>query len=240
MRVNRHLHRPSLSSIVLGVTGLAFSVLARAEVQSLDAIREAAGAVVEQRLAAEPGTTRVSVSRLDARLRLPACGADLQASAGDLRRPGGHATVEVRCPSPRPWTLYVPVTIERRRDVVVLARPLSRGDAITPAHLDVSQRDIGALPAGHYSEPDALVGMVARRHLDIGAVVTPAAVRAETLVRRGDRVQVVAAVGTLQVRSVAEALVAGTLGERIRVRHPVSRRAFDATVEGRGLVSVKP
>jgi flagellar basal body P-ring formation protein FlgA len=56
------------------------------------------------------------------------------------------------------------------------------------------------------------------------------------LVRRGERVTLQAAGGTIAVQVEGEALAGGALGERVRVRNLATRRVVEGTVGGEGLV----
>ena len=155
---------------------------------------------------------RVSTAgALDSRLRLPALRA---ATAGPsaCRRPVGcpRLTVGVRCDSPA-WTVYVPVTCGDRIE--------GAGDApAAAAQRAPSQPGCGvcssaacpASPPATSPHPDQLAG----RHLEDaaapGTALTTDLLAADILVRRGQRVTLVASVGGLEVRAQGEAVADAT------------------------------
>lgn len=177
----------------------------------------------------------ITVQRLDPRLRLPACRAPLAAEMPAAGRPLGSVAVNVRCADPA-WSLFVPGRVSVQRPVVVMAASRPRGALLSESDLAMEHRDLGALPAGYVTDPAELVGKELRRPVQARAVVLPGMARAPELVRRGERVTLQAAAGGIAVHSEGEALNAGALGERVRVRNLSTRRVVEGTVGGDGLV----
>lgn len=180
----------------------------------------------------------VSPGELDSRLRMPLCTRDLEAFASPNGIRPGRTVVGVRCDGDKPWKLYVPVQIALPADVVVTTRPLKRGETLTASDLTVARQDLATLHRDYYLTADRLVGQRVRRNLGRGDLVTPAAVEADKLVKRGAEVTILAADPKFQVRMQGKALANGARGERIKVRNISSEREITATVVGRGLVQV--
>lgn len=212
---------------------LLWPCLAAAEpVESLQRIEATAIAAVSAQL---PPTAQVSGGGLDTRLRLPECSEAPVAESPMLR--GGSATVTVRCPAPA-WTLYVPLQISDLRPVVVSARALVRGEAVTDAALGLQTRDVAKLPFGYFESLEAVRGYELRRPLPAGTVLTPNDAEPPRLVRRGEVVTVIGRSGGLEVRVSGTALADGAQGGRIKVRNDSSKRVVEGVVTAAGTVEI--
>ena len=126
--------------LTLALTGPSLA----AETQPLDTIRALTRQFVASHLDGDPGSTKIQVGRLDPRLRLALCGNDLVASFQYGTTKVGNTTVRVSCPGPKPWSLYVPVSVKRFGPVVVLTRPVSPGGNLTMEDVRVDKRDVGS------------------------------------------------------------------------------------------------
>ena len=225
-----------LAGLVLAAVPLAAGA---AGTQPLAEIRAAARAHVARLYAAE-GAVRheIAVQRLDPRLRLARCDRPLQTFDPPGARRHGNTVVGVRCPGSSPWTVYVPVRVALIRPVVVTRRPVPRGAVLTRADLALRERDTATLPLGYLTRIEAAVGQRARRALPAGAVVAPGALERTPVVRRGQRVILLARTGVIEVRVAAVALADAAAGERVSVRNLRSRRVVEGVAVREGVVRV--
>ncbi len=180
----------------------------------------------------------VRVGGLDPRLRLVKCSAPLETAFSRGARRIGSSTVAVSCAGPRAWNLFVPVRIQERRQVVVLAAPVPRGAPLRPDHLRMALRDIGQAQHGYYSSIEQALGLVSRRPLPMDTVLSPASVEQPRLVKRGQRVRIDAGNRAIAISATGLALRDGRLGEIVPVRNPRSERVIDAVVSDHGTVRV--
>lgn len=194
--------------------------------------------IAEAAQQATPGEAQVTVGRLDERLQLPACASALHRFLPPGARTMGDTTVGVRCDSPKPWTLYVPVRVSMYAQVLVATRPLSRGALLGPDDLKLERRELGALYGGYLTDSAQANGMVLRRSLVPGATIEPSALEAQTLVQRGQGVVLVSRGAGLEVRAAGEALASGARGEWVQVRNTSSKRIVEGTVIEAGVVQV--
>ncbi len=184
------------------------------------------------------GRTRIRLGQLDPRLRLKACHVPLESFTPPGSRMLGNTTVGVRCPETGGWSIYVSARIDVFGPVLVARQPLVRGTVAQASDFERVERNLANLPYGYYTDPEAVIGMIAKRPISIAAVVTPQMLQAPKLVRRGDRVVVIAESGSLKIRSSGKALGDGKSGDLIRVEAAGSRRIVDGIVVSRGVVKV--
>jgi flagella basal body P-ring formation protein FlgA len=177
---------------------------------------------------------------LDRRLRLAACGKPLQTSLPGGRVRGNRVSVAVRCLGPQPWTVRVAVDVRVYRRVLVTTRALVRGDHISAPDVTAQERDVSTLGYGYVTDLAQIEHRAMARPVSAGAVLTPSMLAHREVVRRGDRVTLLAAIGSVSVRASGMALAGGDDGQRVRVRNVSSGQVVDATVVGPGVVRALP
>ncbi len=234
---------PASRLVLLAMAGLlpltATAAGKTAQYQSLASLQETARDFLQSQIPPEPGNTQeIQLGRLDSRLRLGRCDTALQAFLPAGSRLQGKLTVGVQCPGERPWTVYIPANIRVFGEVLVTARPISRGDPLGRTDIIARRQEISKLNHGYYRQADEVIGKLAARALPAGTPLTPRMLKARLLVRRGDDVTILANTGLLQVRSKGKALQDAALGERITVRNTRSKRIVEGVAIRAGIVQV--
>ncbi len=237
-RLRPGIARCGLVRAVLLVLALSVGAV-EAAVQSHEEIADAARDFLQEQAAAVASAPEVTVGHLDSRLRLEACDAPLEAFLPPGSRPLGKVTVGVRCAAPKPWSLYVQAQVKVLGPVVISARPLGRGAVLSPGDLETAEQDLAQLSGGYLSELTDALGMTLKRSVRAGMPLTAAMLEAPRLIRRGDRVTIVAHSGSLEVRMAGEALAEGGRNDLIRVRNLSSKREVEAEVVSPGVVRVR-
>lgn len=204
----------------------------------LDELRQVAEAFVVAQVAEGTGQVHASADAMDPRLRLPRCSqrpaAQLPPSTTLL---SARIAVGVSCESPR-WTVYVPVRVETELPVLVLQRSLARNAKVGPADVELRTVRVPGLSSSYIGDIRQLDGRHLKRPVAAGTPLSSDLLAADILVRRGQRVTLVASVGGLEVRAQGEAIQdAGPTG-RVRVLNLTSRKIVEGQVESRDQVRV--
>ena len=183
--------------------------------------------------------TRVeyTIDRLDNRLSMADCPVALSARRKSIREVG-RINVQVQCDSKVRWTLYVPANIRLYRKVVTLTGPVSRGQALSAADLELREVDTATLTGNYFTDVKEAVGMVARRLLRADRPLIASSLKPAMMVHKGDAVILTANSGGLTVKMPGVALRDGGEGEQISVRNTQSKRVVEAEVTGPGQVQV--
>jgi flagellar basal body P-ring formation protein FlgA len=174
---------------------------------------------------------------LDSRLRLAPCTQPLAATLASPAQMAARVSISVSCTQPR-WSLLVPVSIETELPVLVLLQAAARDAKLTSADVEIRRMRVAGLATTYIRDPAQL----ADRHLktaaapgtalDVGLLVP------DILVKRGQRVTLVATVAGLEVRAQGEAISDATANGRVRVLNLDSRRIVEGQVETRDRVRV--
>ncbi len=237
-RPPRALYNSAWALLWLLGTWATIPSVAESEVlyQSHASIRDAARAFILNEYADQD--PNVEVGRLDARLRLSRCTTALETFAPAGNRRLGNTTVGIRCNGSKPWTLYVAVKVQLFESVVVAARPLTRSSIIGPQDVKLERRDLGRLVYGYLTRLDHAIGQSVRRPIAADKAIRPGQIEPQQLVRRGQRVTILAKSGGLEVRMAGKALMDGAAGQRIRIKNTVSKRVVEAVVLAANTVRV--
>lgn len=227
---------------IVWILTLALPVLAVAasgsQTHPLDDLRRTAEQVVlEQVVAGDGARTLASAAAVDSRLRLARCATALEGVIPSTVRDAARMTVGVRCTQPA-WTVYVPVSIETEMQVLVLRQAAARGASLTTDDVELQTRRVPGVAAGYLTDPAQLH----RRHLKTaagpGTALTPDLLAPDVMIKRGQRVTLVAAAGGIEVLADGEAIANGTAGGRVRVLNLSSHRIVEGRVESAERVRV--
>jgi flagella basal body P-ring formation protein FlgA len=123
-------------------------------------------------------------------------------------------------------------------EVLVLARPLARGETVRAADLAIERRPRPEVPADALTHPDAVLGMAARHVLRTGQVLRAADLAKPLLVQRNEPVTIVYEVPGIVLTVRGKAIEAGAQGDLVTVLNVQSKRNVQGFVSGPGRVSV--
>lgn len=236
-------HRPTsvggrlVRGLLILLLALVAAAPALAERQDLEQLRTQ----VEQFLSAhylQTGAQRVEVdvARLDPRLQLSECHANLELELNDASNSGGNVSVHSRCRNDQPWSIYVPAQVNLYRPVVVAARNLSRGTRLSANDVAIELRNTSRLRQGFVDSEEAVLGMELRRPLErnepfrTGLLVQPLAIN------RGEEVRLQSEVGGIIVSTRGTAMSSGRVGQQIRVKNNTSERIVSGRIIAPGQV----
>jgi flagella basal body P-ring formation protein FlgA len=206
--------------------------------QSLNSIEHAAYEYAIEKTQSAYDLPQIVMGDLDSRLRLQACEAPLVAFTNKQRVGLGNQTIGVKCPSEKPWTVYVPIKVKLLKPVVVTAKALSARHILKAADVVVKQVDVGDLRQGYLSDAALVVGQQLKYGMAMGTVIGQNAVKPEKIVRRGEMITLIAVAGGMRVKMNGTALSDASLGQRIRVKNSSSKRVIVGVVDGPGIVRV--
>lgn len=129
--------------------------------------------------------------------------------------------------------------LARIGEVVCLSDRAGRGRILNAADLTVIRREITMLDQARPVSLAEAVGKQLRVSLQAGAILYDHLLVDPPLVKRGDRVTIIARGGQVQVAAIGEVRETGARGEWVRVKNLTSRREIQARVVESGLVEVE-
>ena len=123
-------------------------------------------------------------------------------------------------------------------EVLTYARDIPAGDVVGPT--DIVWAKAAAAPRDAPHDPDAVIGLAARRPLRAGAVVAAHDVAAPIVIKAGEMISVTYDAEGISLSLQGKALSAAGVGETLNVENPASKKIIQAVVSGPGEAAVGP
>jgi flagella basal body P-ring formation protein FlgA len=237
-------HKTGISMIKNSLIILALAIVfftpshAEQKFQSHDSIYE----LVKDTVARNINTSaeyEISVLPLDSQLKLPECTEALEAFTAADSIKAGRTSIGVRCNAEKKWSISTSAVIKIYESVIVLSRPVERGDLITSQHLAIEKRDVSKLRGDFVTQTEQVENKQATRYLPAGAILGLKSVTEPRVIKRGDKVIISTTQPAFAIRMNGAAMMDGSKGQRIKVKNENSGRIISATVIEAGLVAVK-
>lgn len=185
----------------------------------------------------ETASTQLSFSGIGDDYQLPTCQHSPEVRTVRPLQPGRNG-IEVSCGSPY-WRQHFAVSLHVYEHIVILTQPLRDKQALSPAMVRLVRQDIGELNKGYFTSLNEVIGLIGKRRLNRGTVLSPDMVQLPLLIKRGEKVAIRINRPGIKVEMEGTAMGAGHKGEQIRVRNRQSQKVISATVVARGLVQVE-
>lgn len=144
----------------------------------------------------------------------------------------------LRCPvADGGWELDASAQVRILLPLLHADTVIERGQRLSVADLALQPHDVTRARRGYYTRPDDVIGLVAKRRIRPGQLITPSLLDQPPAVQRGQPIKIVASRDGIQASTMGEALADGQIGDLIRVRNTSSNKVIDAKVIAPGVVS---
>jgi flagella basal body P-ring formation protein FlgA len=200
-----------LASLALA---LAFP-LAAIDAIAASELAEGSRAFIERQII-PGGEIEVTVGDPDPRLNLAPC-RRFEPFLPPAAKLWGRTSLGVRCVDGANWTVYLPVQVKVLAPVLVAARPLPRGHALSSDDVRAERLDLASLGPGAYGAEEPIDGLVAARPVAAGEPLRKDFVKPPPVLAAGDPVRVVFEGHGFAVTTDGKALSAAGEGQSARV-----------------------
>lgn len=223
--------------IVVSLTLFSFVSVNATALQSHKSISNAVKQFVkQQRVPLE--NVQVTLTSLNSQIQLSRCNESIQVKMAPGTKLLGHTSLAVSCSAPQRWKIHVAAHIDGQVNALIARHPIPRGSIIQNTDLEFVPRRYSQLNHGYYGSAKLLTNMEAKRNIKMGQVLTPAVVKAQKLVMRGQHITIVAQTAGLNLRAKGKALMDGQRGQTIKVKNLNSKKLIYAKVVATGMVKV--
>lgn len=206
--------------------------------QSVESITAAAKVHAENNGLRVGVRQKIEAGPVDQRLLMTACSQPLATAFAPGVKSAARMTVEVKCPVPGGWKVFVPVTVQAFDQAVVITRAMERGQVLAAGDVALLENQVSDLPGGYLRDVSVAVGKRLERSIAAGTVLSPSVLHIEQMVRRGDHVTLVAQAKGVSIKARGVAMSAGGLDDRIRIKNLSSGKEVDGVVRDTALVEV--
>jgi flagellar basal body P-ring formation protein FlgA len=166
---------------------------------------------------------------------LAPCPSTIQISGGSIRL--AHQQLTLGCLGTLGWPIKVSTELQIFLPVIISTDVINRGDTIRPDQLQQQEMDITRATRGFYHHPEQAAGMRAKRRIRANQMLSPDLIDQPLLVKRGEKVNIVANQDGISATTEGEVLENGSKDEVIRVKNLSSHKIIDAKVLEAGLVT---
>jgi flagella basal body P-ring formation protein FlgA len=181
---------------------------------------------------------RFLVGPIEPHLQFEKCGRPIKPYVPSGQNSKDRITIELRCPDPKPWHLYVPVRIVSTSPVAVTVHAVIAGTIIKESDLKVEEHDVSELPLGFLDDPAVAIGLTASRPIAGGAYLTNQQLVAPKAVQRGQSVTLLADAGGISVRMAGRALSDGVINQRVKVQNLSSGKIVEGIARSQEVVEI--
>lgn len=129
-----------------------------------------------------------------------------------------------------PKKAWATVRIEVQTDVVVVQKPLIRNQSIEQSDVSVVSMNMGDLPSNFIASPDDVIGKRVLRAMNPKEIFRTDIVDQPPIVKRSDRVTILAESSNLRITAVGQARESGAQGDRIKVVNLNSNKEIYARI----------
>ena len=204
--------------------------------QSHASILEAVTAFVRAQTRSLPGQVSIKVDEIDPRSVRSAC-PKLETFLPSGSQLLGNSMVGVRCTDKKGWTLFVPVHVTVRVDILIVNKPFPQGHVLQAE--DLSSQNAELAQAGILIDPSQAIGKVLKNGVSAGQVLKQDMLRAPYAVTQGQTVQLQAGGAGFSVRSEGHALSNAAEGQDVQVK-TASGQVVGGTARQGGIVEIRP
>ena len=223
--------------VLLAITTLSTNVYSK-EYHSLEDISRTVHDFALNQIQSTDEDIHINVGQLDPRLSLHQCEMPLEAFSQGYETRQGRSTVGVRCTDHNPWSLYVPISINNFKQIVILKHAAIRNTVLTEADISLEKLNVNRLSSGYFSDINQVKGKILTQSLSKGAVLTNNHIKLPMAVNRGQLVTLIAKNSVIEVRAEGKAMSKGAVGERIKVKNMKTQRIVEGVIIDKYLINV--
>lgn len=128
------------------------------------------------------------------------------------------------------WKIKVSTDIQVFLPVVISTTVINRGDTIKRNQLQTQETDITRLQRGFYHRISEITNMGAKRRIRANQILSPDLIDQPQLIKRGDKIKIIANRDGISASMPGEALEKGSEGEIIRVKNLSSGKTIEGKV----------
>lgn len=205
--------------------------------QSLESIKQAIVKYLSGQISSKK-EHEITVAPMDPRLRLPECTVPLKVSVHRGRIKSGRNSIGVSCKGKQSWNIFHSASIKTYENILVLKRPIQRGEIITPQYMKFEKREISRLRNHYFTDIKQVANKQVTKNLPAGKIISDKYLTEATLVKRGQIITIASRSPVFSIQMSGQAMKNGIKGQRIPVKNENSKRVIEATVIKPGLVSV--
>lgn len=180
----------------------------------------------------------IKIKPISKRMKLVQCEHPINYQYSNETKTSGNTLLKVSCSSPVKWRFHLPVSITLYHDVLVLNKPVIRGQSIDEEDVRVKKIDAKYLTKGFYTHVDQLRLLESKRNLKKDIILSPSHLKHKQLIKSGQQVTLLVEDMGIAIKASGTALQSASKGQLIKVRNNSSLKTVEGIVIRNGLVKI--
>lgn len=230
-------HKKYSGLLILGLFLLSVKALQAQEYQSIESIQSAVINYIQENIDTQQEHT-IKVKRMDSRLKLTKCSTPLETYSHKTEISAGLLSIGVRCNGAHKWSLFSSAKLTIYKQVLMTNHSLKRNTIISKNDVSLVKKSTKKLHHGYYTDFKQIDRQHTTRRLHAGTILQPAHLAVAKLIKKGEKVVILASSPAFSIKMPGRALMDGSIGEQIRVKNSKSKKIIEGTVIKAGTISV--
>jgi flagella basal body P-ring formation protein FlgA len=182
-----------------------------------------------------PGKVSIKVDEIDPRIFLLSC-PQLEAFLPTGASMMGKTSIGIRCNEKNNWSLFIPVSITSKMNMLVSSKPLQQGQVIGAGDFSIQTGEISQ--PGIVTDEAQVVGKVIKFSMGAGQLLKQEMFRPPYVITQGQSVQIISEGHGFRLRSEGQAMNNAAAGQSAQVKVP-SGKIISGTAKSAGIVEVQ-
>ncbi len=170
---------------------------------------------------------RISVARLDPRIKIKPCKIPLTANIPETKG-ARNVNIKISCDESTPWKIYLSAKVEITKAVLIAKTTISQGDKLDETNVELAYIAINQIRGEKLTDKTIVFGAKAKRRIGKGKTISKKSI---CLICKGDVVTIIATSASFTIKTQGVALSAGNINEQIKVKNSRSNKIITPRVK---------
>jgi flagella basal body P-ring formation protein FlgA len=203
------------------------SIVAATELDSAFIEHFAKEYLTEQYPSTDAERVRISVARLDPRIKIKPCKIPLTANIPE-KNSAINVNIKISCDESISWKIYLSAKVEITKAVLIATSTISKGDKLDNSNIELAYMPINRIRGDKLTDINIVFGAKAKKRIAKGRTLSK---RSFCLVCKGDVVTIIASSNSFSIKTRGVALSSGNINEQIRVKNSRSNKIITPRVK---------
>lgn len=193
-------------------------------------IKNEAHSYLVSKLDAQKVEYTVEIQNIDSRLKLKKCSSAIEINLTQAHVKPGKNTLNIQCKSSAPWRIFMTARVKIFSYALVSKHPLNKGHLIKEVDLKLEKIQLTGLRSAYLSDAKQAINHVLKRRVNRGDIISVNNLSKRMLIKKGDNITIIAKNNGFQIGMKGIALMAGSKGDKIKVKNIKTKKVIQGII----------
>jgi len=193
-------------------------------------LRTAVHAFLTTQLQGDKADFTIQVHNIDPRIKLKKCPIGLEIKLMQAHVKPGKNTLNVNCTSDTPWRIFMRAQVKIFSQLVVSKHPLNKGHLIQENDIKLVRRELSGRQSAYLSSTEQAINYIVNRRVKAGDIISVNNLSKPLLIKKGESVSILAEKEGFQISMKGVALMAGSKGDKIKVKNTKTKKIVQGII----------